>query len=623
MLVSVIVPAYKKQGTIRKNIENIYGEMSRTRHDFEIIVVVDGYAVDKTLEEARKIRKKNVLAIGYGDNRGKGYAVRYGMARAKGDVIAFIDAGMEIDANGISMILEHMQWYDADIIVGSKRHQASKVKSPFIRKLYSYGYYFGVKLLFWINVRDTQTGLKVYKREVLEKVLPRLVVKRFAFDIELLAVARHLGFKRIYEAPINIDLSKDYDESTFKHFLFFDPYVRGVLVDTLGVFYRLRLLRYYDDGSVRKWSFDKELKMKVNTGAFERLGKSAFVGKSVRKTKEDIKFSIIITVRSIGDFLRESISYIKELSYSNFEVLVVLDKNEDFDFEDDRFKVVESGAVGPGRKRNLGASCSVGNVLVFLDDDAYPSRGWLNEAASILADKDIYALGAPALTPPGAGILEKGSGRIFESWLAGGGTTHRYLPLAGRYVDDYPTVNLFVRKDAFFSVGGFTEEFWPGEDTKLCLDLVKKFGSAFVYDPAPAVFHHRRNLFRPHLRQISRYGMHRGQFAKIFPGNSRQFSYFVPALFVLGLVLGPATFGVSLLFAVAYSYILTFYFGLVVYESVKVMLSDRSMRLGFLVGVGIFLTHIVYGACFLIGFVRRPKLKLKSFDLATGNYVEG
>jgi glycosyltransferase involved in cell wall biosynthesis len=189
------------------------------------------------------------------------------MARAKGDYIAFIDAGMEINPNGISMLLEHMEWYDADIIVGSKRHPASKTNLTPLRKIYSWGYYLGVKFLFGLKVRDTQAGLKIFKRKVLEKVLPRLLVKEFAFDVELLAVAHHLGFRRIFEAPVELDLDFS-DGSKFKkqYFPFFNKSIRGMLVDTIAIFYRLHVLRYYDDKSKRRWKYDKELDMRVNTG---------------------------------------------------------------------------------------------------------------------------------------------------------------------------------------------------------------------------------------------------------------------------------------------------------------------------------------------------------------------
>lgn len=262
-IVSVIIPAYKQEKTIVEDVTRIFETMSQTRWPFEIIVVVDGF-VDKTFEKIKKLESPEIKVCGYENNKGKGYAIRYGMARALGDYIAFIDSGMDIDPNGISMLLEHMEWYDADIIVGSKRHPASKIDYPPIRRFYSWGYSKFVKILFGLKVTDTQSGIKVFKREVLEKVLPRLLVKQFAFDIEILAVSKYLGFDKIYEAPIKINWKKS--NTNFTPFLIFDKNIRDMIRDTLAVFYRLRILKYYDDSKKRKWIYDKDLDMKVNTG---------------------------------------------------------------------------------------------------------------------------------------------------------------------------------------------------------------------------------------------------------------------------------------------------------------------------------------------------------------------
>jgi glycosyltransferase involved in cell wall biosynthesis len=259
-LLSVIVPAYKQEKTIDKDLLRIKGVLDQIRYDYELICVVDG-KTDGTYQRAKKVASRKIKIVGYKNNRGKGYAIRYGMARSRGSLVAFIDAGMDIDPNGISMILEHMEWYEADIIVGSKRHPASQVEYPFLRKIYSLGYQILVRLLFGLKLRDTQAGLKIFRRPVLERVLPRLLVKRFAFDVELLAVANRLGFKRIYEAPIKIDPKRFTFTSTIR-----SKTVWEMLIDTLAVFYRLKILHYYDDGNKRKWRYDPDLNFRVNIG---------------------------------------------------------------------------------------------------------------------------------------------------------------------------------------------------------------------------------------------------------------------------------------------------------------------------------------------------------------------
>src|SRR3989344_4020247 len=134
-LLSIIIPAYKQEKTIVRDIHILYDVLSKLTYKFEIIVVVDGY-LDDTLNNAKKINKDNVKIFGYEKNRGKGYAVKYGMLKAKGDVIGFIDAGMDVQPTGISILLDAMVWRDADIIIGSKLHPESKrINYPFSRKI--------------------------------------------------------------------------------------------------------------------------------------------------------------------------------------------------------------------------------------------------------------------------------------------------------------------------------------------------------------------------------------------------------------------------------------------------------------------------------------------------------
>jgi len=260
-LLSIIVPAYKQEKTIENDIKKIAQVMSQLRYDYEIIVVVDGFA-DDTFKNAKKIKSPKVIIIGYQHNHGKGYAVRFGMARAKGSIVAFIDAGMDLNPNGISILLEYFEWHNADVIIGSKLHPASKINYPTQRKILSIGYRLLVKLLFGLTIKDTQVGMKFFRRKVLEDVLPRLLVKDYAFDIEILAVAYRLKYIRVYEAPIELEFK---NSSTITSVNFW-KIVFHMLNDTLAVFYRLKILRYYDDSNKRKWKHDPELNFRVNIG---------------------------------------------------------------------------------------------------------------------------------------------------------------------------------------------------------------------------------------------------------------------------------------------------------------------------------------------------------------------
>ena len=133
----------------------------------------------------------------------------------------------------------------------------------FRSKVISFAYQRFVRFFTGLNVSDTQAGLKIYRRKVLEEVLPRLLVKRYAFDLELLVVAYHLGFRRIYEAPIKLNYNFEDIHATA---LFGVNGMQRSLVDTLAIIYRLRILRYYNNGNKRKWRYDPELDFKVNIG---------------------------------------------------------------------------------------------------------------------------------------------------------------------------------------------------------------------------------------------------------------------------------------------------------------------------------------------------------------------
>lgn len=238
---SLVVPAYRQEKTIFKDVINLDRILSQVAVKHEIIVVVDGL-VDRTLQNAKRIKSDNIKVLSYKNNQGKGHAVKYGALRAKGDIVGFIDAGMDVQPTGISILLDSMVWRDADIIIGSKLHPESKrVNYPIFRKILSWGYMTLTHMLFGFNIRDTQVGLKFFRRGVIEKVFPKLLVKTFAFDVEILALANSFGFKKIYEGPVELKFNggSNITSKNFWLIIFF------MLWDTIAVFYRLKILNYY------------------------------------------------------------------------------------------------------------------------------------------------------------------------------------------------------------------------------------------------------------------------------------------------------------------------------------------------------------------------------------------
>lgn len=238
---TLVVPTFKQERTIEDNLTSLQEAVKNLPFNTEIIIVVDGF-LDKTYSILKKKQSKYLKVVGYEKNRGKGFAVRSGMLEAKGDIIGFIDGGMDIDPTGISLLINHMIWYDADVIIGSKLHPVSQVNYPFFRKVMSWGYRSFIRILFGLRIRDSQVGLKLFKKKVVKDVFPRILVKNYAFDIEVLAVAHAMGYKRIYEGPIRLNFNQNSSINSSN----FWKVIALMLWDTLAVFYRLKILHFYD-----------------------------------------------------------------------------------------------------------------------------------------------------------------------------------------------------------------------------------------------------------------------------------------------------------------------------------------------------------------------------------------
>jgi glycosyltransferase involved in cell wall biosynthesis len=238
--VSIIMPAYKEGQHIVSSID----ETARTFDEFgcpwELIVVDDGspddtYKLAKSLESkypAKLIVKKNAFNIG------KGRALKRAIHFATGEYIILLDADLDLHPLQAQTLFDIMRLDNADVVIGSKMHPNSVVNYPLERRIISLGYYLLVKFLFGLPCHDTQTGLKLFKAKVLADVFPRILVKKFAFDLEVLVNAYHLGYK-ITEAPIVLRQQRKYGRIGVSS-------IYATWLDTLAVWYRMYVLKYYD-----------------------------------------------------------------------------------------------------------------------------------------------------------------------------------------------------------------------------------------------------------------------------------------------------------------------------------------------------------------------------------------
>lgn len=334
----------------------------------------------------------------------------------------------------------------------------------------------------------------------------------------------------------------------------------------------------------------------------------------MEEMNKNILFSIIIPVQKINDYVIETCGVLEKIEKENFEIIIFPDELEGNNSKMEQelnARIIATGKVSPAVKRDLAMKYAKGEYLAFTDDDAYPEKDWLGIAAKYLKDNNVAAVGGPQLTPPSNDFWQKVSGAMFLSPLSGSAIIRYWPGKKAQEIDDWPTVNFIVKKKDFEAIDGFDNEYWPGEDTKLCLDIIKKLKKKIIYIPELIVYHHRRAGLKKHLKQTGGYGLHRGYFAKVFPETSMRFFYLVPSLFVLFLVIGLiGSFFSGLILKLFLLGILIY--GLAVFFSTLIVWKRTKDFLVSLMTIPyLVLFHVWYGIRFIQGYVFTKKLKSK------------
>jgi glycosyltransferase involved in cell wall biosynthesis len=235
--VTIVVPYYNPGPRLRTTVEHMLRVLHSSGMTFEIIAVSDG-STDGSSFTLEGFPESVVRRVKFDRNLGKGRALRTGLGMGRGRYLGFIDADGDISPEFLAPFVTVMRTEEPDIIIGSKRHPESSVHYPPLRRLYSWGYQHLIHLLFRLKVKDTQVGIKLVDRAVIADVLPLLRESRFALDLELLVLARRLGYDRIMEAPVRI---QERFGSTIS-----PKAVWLLLVDTLGLYIRFSIRHEYD-----------------------------------------------------------------------------------------------------------------------------------------------------------------------------------------------------------------------------------------------------------------------------------------------------------------------------------------------------------------------------------------
>jgi glycosyltransferase involved in cell wall biosynthesis len=237
---SILIPVHNEEAKIAHNLKEIKETLDTLGCDYEIIAIDDG-STDNSYKVLKELEGKipNFIIKRNSKNFGKGRALKKAFKYAKGDLIVWLDADLDLHPFQIKTLYDIMVLDSADMVIGSKMHPNSKVNYPFHRRIISLGYYLLIRIIFNLPCHDTQTGLKLFRREVLDEVFPRILVKRFAFDLEVLVNACHLGFK-LTEAPIVLlEHRRKYKTVGLNS-------ISTTFWDTMAIWYRMYILRYYD-----------------------------------------------------------------------------------------------------------------------------------------------------------------------------------------------------------------------------------------------------------------------------------------------------------------------------------------------------------------------------------------
>jgi glycosyltransferase involved in cell wall biosynthesis len=240
---SVIIPAFNEGHHIHANILQVCETLKEL--DFEIIAVDDGSA-DNTFEECQRAAAAGyaVRAVQQPFNQGKGAALFYGFQFSAGEYIAFLDADLEIQPQYVKTFLQRLHEADADLVIGTKVPKLSQM--PFLRRIMSLVYREFVSLLFGLSLRETQTGIKLFRRNVLEDCIPRLRVSRFAFDVELMVAASRFGY-HIVEFPVEVGFSRKSSLQRIR-----PRQIAGQLWDTLLIYSMASFWNWFQPGTWTK-----------------------------------------------------------------------------------------------------------------------------------------------------------------------------------------------------------------------------------------------------------------------------------------------------------------------------------------------------------------------------------
>ncbi len=486
--ISIIMPAYNEGKHIFKNIRMTRDIMREVGIDTEIVVVDDG-SDDNTLGEIERAAQtfENVVTARNPYNMGKGMALRTGFDFSTGDLVVFLDADLDLHPAQIQTLIDVLEMGSYDVVVTSKHHHDSQLDYPWSRKVASLVYYMLIKALFSLPVRDTQTGLKVFRREVLQNVFHRMLVKKFAYDVELLATAVRFGYK-VYEIPVVLDFKRDLNWGRIR----FEDVV-SILIDTLAIFYRLRILKYYD---------------------------------SERPPMARGKNSVLIVVRGCPP----TEDVVKRLTIDSNTHIASISENKTCVRSDVMYFPTDEHF-----NSWIQTNGTMFEIIGFLGAGYLPVGSWVKNAVRNFHDPDVIAVCGPLIPGPFSNRSGKVGALLYSSFLTAGPDNYLYTIKPIKAVKKCFMDNVFIRADV--SIRERMGKHGLSIDNGVIYKVTSEEG-LLKYDPDVAVSKPIPPLLFPYLKMVSHDAFSKGKGFINSEPTAYQWWLMVPVLIWLFLFTG-------------------------------------------------------------------------------------
>jgi dolichyl-phosphate beta-glucosyltransferase len=197
-MLSVVIPCYNEESRIRKNLPRIIEYLEKEYPNYELIIIID-LGKDRTLDIAKKLGNKKTKIIVNKKRMGKGYAVRQGVMKAKGDYIFFLDIDLSAPIEELPKLFKYLNEYD--VVIGSRALNKSHVKKRIDRKILGFLGNLLIQLFLFKGIKDTQCGFKIFRREAAKRLFALQQNTGFGFDFEIIFLAHKFGYK-VREVPI-------------------------------------------------------------------------------------------------------------------------------------------------------------------------------------------------------------------------------------------------------------------------------------------------------------------------------------------------------------------------------------------------------------------------------------